>query len=51
MATQTCPACASEVKEADLICFTCGANLPRTAVADVLVFACRPATGCRCPCT
>ena len=34
MATQTCPACASEVKEADLICFTCGANLPRAAVAD-----------------
>ena len=34
MATQTCPACASEVKEADLICFTCGANLPRTAAAD-----------------
>jgi pSer/pThr/pTyr-binding forkhead associated (FHA) protein len=34
MATQTCPACDSEVKEADLICFTCGANLPRTAAAD-----------------
>jgi pSer/pThr/pTyr-binding forkhead associated (FHA) protein len=29
MATLTCPACAAEVKPDDLICFTCGANLPR----------------------
>jgi pSer/pThr/pTyr-binding forkhead associated (FHA) protein len=32
--TQTCPACASEISAADLICFTCGANLPRMAVGD-----------------
>jgi len=31
MATLTCPACAATVKPADLICFTCGANLPRGA--------------------
>jgi hypothetical protein len=29
MATQTCPACAAEVTADDLICFTCGTNLPR----------------------
>jgi hypothetical protein len=29
MTTLTCSACAAEVKPADLICFTCGANLPR----------------------
>jgi pSer/pThr/pTyr-binding forkhead associated (FHA) protein len=29
MATLTCPTCAATVKPADLICFTCGANLPR----------------------
>ena len=29
MATLTCPACAAEVQQDDLICFTCGANLPR----------------------
>ena len=29
MATLTCPACAAQVKPGDLICFTCGANLPR----------------------
>ena len=29
MATLTCPACAAEVRPGDLICFTCGANLPR----------------------
>jgi hypothetical protein len=29
MATVTCPACAAEVKPGDLICFTCGANLPQ----------------------
>ena len=34
MVTLTCPACAAEVKPADLICFTCGANLPRTQSAD-----------------
>jgi FHA domain len=27
--TLTCPTCAAEVKPDDLICFTCGANLPR----------------------
>lgn len=34
MATRTCPDCASEVGSADLICFTCGANLPRVRSAD-----------------
>jgi pSer/pThr/pTyr-binding forkhead associated (FHA) protein len=34
MATLTCPACAAEVKPDDLICFTCGANLPRTRMPD-----------------
>lgn len=34
MATLTCPSCAAEVKPDDLICFTCGANLPRTAADD-----------------
>jgi pSer/pThr/pTyr-binding forkhead associated (FHA) protein len=29
MVSLTCPACAVEVKPEDLICFTCGANLPR----------------------
>jgi pSer/pThr/pTyr-binding forkhead associated (FHA) protein len=29
MAILTCPTCAATVKPADLICFTCGANLPR----------------------
>jgi pSer/pThr/pTyr-binding forkhead associated (FHA) protein len=29
MVTLTCPVCAAEVKTDDLICFTCGANLPR----------------------
>ncbi|HEY2505473.1 MAG TPA: FHA domain-containing protein [Streptosporangiaceae bacterium] len=29
MATLTCPNCAAQVKPADLICFTCGSNLPR----------------------
>jgi len=29
MATLTCPACKAEVRPDDLICFTCGANLPR----------------------
>jgi FHA domain len=29
MVPVTCPACAAEVKPDDLICFTCGANLPR----------------------
>jgi pSer/pThr/pTyr-binding forkhead associated (FHA) protein len=31
MATLTCPNCAARVRPDDLICFTCGANLPRTA--------------------
>ncbi len=34
MATLTCPACAAEVKPDDLICFTCGANLPRVRSRD-----------------
>ena len=29
MAVLTCPACRTQVKPGDLICFTCGANLPR----------------------
>lgn len=29
MATLTCPGCAAAVQQDDLICFTCGANLPR----------------------
>lgn len=29
MPTLTCPVCGAEVQEDDLICFTCGANLPR----------------------
>ncbi len=29
MATLTCPNCAAEVEPEDLICFTCGTNLPR----------------------
>jgi pSer/pThr/pTyr-binding forkhead associated (FHA) protein len=29
MANLTCPTCAAVVKPVDLICFTCGANLPR----------------------
>ncbi len=32
--TLTCPHCAAEVKRDDLICFTCGANLPRNAGDD-----------------
>jgi pSer/pThr/pTyr-binding forkhead associated (FHA) protein len=34
MATLTCPNCAAGVKPDDLICFTCGANLPRTRARD-----------------
>jgi FHA domain/Double zinc ribbon len=34
MATLTCPACAAEVTPDDLICFTCGANLPRQEPAE-----------------
>ena len=34
MATLTCANCAAEVKPDDLICFTCGANLPRMAPRD-----------------
>jgi pSer/pThr/pTyr-binding forkhead associated (FHA) protein len=30
MAAVTCPTCAAEVKQDDIICFTCGANLPRS---------------------
>lgn len=33
-ATRTCPDCATEVGAGDLICFTCGANLPRIVSAD-----------------
>jgi pSer/pThr/pTyr-binding forkhead associated (FHA) protein len=34
MSTLNCPNCAAEVKTEDLICFTCGANLPRSAPRD-----------------
>ena len=34
MATLTCPNCAAEVKPDDLICFTCGANLPRPGASE-----------------
>jgi pSer/pThr/pTyr-binding forkhead associated (FHA) protein len=34
MVTRTCPDCATEVGSDDLICFTCGANLPRVMSAD-----------------
>lgn len=34
MATQTCPACAADIGPSDLICFTCGANLPRMGPVD-----------------
>ncbi len=33
MATLTCPACAAQVGLTDLICFTCGANLPKVRLA------------------
>jgi hypothetical protein len=34
MATLTCPACTAQVQQDDLICFTCGANLPRDRPVD-----------------
>ena len=34
MATLTCHNCAAKVQPEDLICFTCGANLPRSATRD-----------------
>ena len=34
MPTLTCPACAAEVQPDDLICFTCGANLPWAGSED-----------------
>ena len=34
MAAQTCPACGVGVGIADLICYTCGANLPQMALAS-----------------
>jgi pSer/pThr/pTyr-binding forkhead associated (FHA) protein len=34
MVTRTCPDCATEIGSEDLICFTCGANLPRVRSAD-----------------
>ncbi len=34
MATLTCPACGKQVKPDDLICFSCGANLPHAAHAE-----------------
>ncbi len=33
-ATLTCPDCSAQVGPNDLICFTCGANLPRVRVSD-----------------
>ena len=34
MVTLTCPDCSAHVGPSDLICFTCGANLPRTGSED-----------------
>jgi hypothetical protein len=34
MVTLSCPNCAAQVKPDDLICFTCGANLPRNSAAE-----------------
>jgi pSer/pThr/pTyr-binding forkhead associated (FHA) protein len=34
MATLTCPDCSAQVGPNDLICFTCGANLPRVRVSE-----------------
>ncbi|HWG64883.1 MAG TPA: FHA domain-containing protein [Streptosporangiaceae bacterium] len=34
VASLTCPACGAEVGKDDLICFTCGANLPRRNQGD-----------------
>lgn len=34
MAALTCPVCAAKVSPDDLICFTCGANLPRVQFTD-----------------
>jgi hypothetical protein len=34
MVSPTCPACAAKVKADDLICFTCGANLPRRGLDE-----------------
>ena len=34
MTTLTCPDCSAHVGPNDLICFTCGANLPRVRVAE-----------------
>ena len=34
MPTLPCPVCAAEVQPDDLICFTCGANLPRPGQLD-----------------
>ena len=34
MATLTCPGCAATVSHDDLICFTCGTNLPRRDPAE-----------------
>jgi predicted nucleic acid-binding Zn ribbon protein len=34
MPTLTCPVCATGVQQDDLICFTCGANLPRAEGQD-----------------
>jgi pSer/pThr/pTyr-binding forkhead associated (FHA) protein len=34
MPTLTCPVCSAKVQPDDLICFTCGANLPRAGSQD-----------------
>src|SRR5260370_18420279 len=34
MAALKCPACAADVGRSDLICFTCGANLPSSDISD-----------------
>jgi hypothetical protein len=36
MASLTCPGCNAPVQQEDLICFTCGANLPRPRPAEEL---------------
>ncbi|HEX9030957.1 MAG TPA: FHA domain-containing protein [Streptosporangiaceae bacterium] len=39
MVTLSCPDCGMEVAPTDLICFTCGANLPRVRAADEVPLA------------
>ena len=39
MATLTCPDCGVQVDTGDLICFTCGANLPRALATEEVPIA------------